>query len=81
MAQVYWNLPCLLRFPSCGSSVNLDESVGSLFDCGTAGTEDKRLSVPEKSTRELLFPALGPGTVCGQVSMGEVGQEKGRGAA
>lgn len=33
VAQVYWNLPCLLQFPSCGSSVDLDENVGSLLDC------------------------------------------------
>lgn len=65
VAQVCWNLPCLLWFPSCGSSVNLDENVGSLSDCGTARTEEKWLSLPEKSTRELLFAALGPGAVCG----------------
>lgn len=39
--------------------------VGWLSDCSTVGTEEEWLSVPEKSTRQLPFPALGPGTICG----------------
>lgn len=39
--------------------------VGWLSDCSTVRTEEKWLSVPETSTRELLFPALGLGTICG----------------